>query len=151
MGSNCDSYGRFAQFWEIAPKLKGENYWHGLSVAYQNSDDLYFDKENVKAAFRSRKPNRECLMTTEEQTFLKNLPQKLVIYRGMTLQEYESRDFGVSWTLEIEKAEFFAFKYIRNMTTCHLKKMVHKMTIDKKEVIAYFNDRKEKEIIYLIK
>lgn len=153
LGSNCDSSGRFGQFWEIAPELKGENYWHGLSVAYQYSDDLYPYKKEVKKAFKSREPNRECLMTTEEQTFLKNLPQKLVIYRGMTLLEWVSGDFGVSWTLNRSVAEKFAkrkqWHIDNNKKLIPLRKMVHKITIDKKEVIAYFKEREESEIIYL--
>lgn len=151
-GALCDSYGRFERFTEIATKLKGENYWHGLSGAYQFSDDLFPYKKEVKLAFRSKKPKRKCLMTPKEQGFLRNLPQRIVIYRGMTEQEYESGDLGVSWTLNRSVAEKFATKYPRNHATAHLKKMVHKITIDKKEVIAFFNEeRSEEEIIYLHK
>ena len=40
---------------------------------------------------------------------------------------------------------------MRNFDTEHLPKTVHQLTIKKDDVIAYFGERKEFEIIYLHK
>ena len=79
----------------------------------------------------------------------KSTPEKVGIYRGMTKIELKSGEFGISWTLDKEKAEFFAYTYVRNTSTNLLPKTVHKIIVDKKDIIAYFNGRKEQEIIYI--
>ncbi len=88
-------------------------------------------------------------MDSRERNYLKKLPEQIKIYRGMTEQELEGKSFGVSWTLKKEVADFFAFDYWRNTATAHLKKTVHEITINKSDVIAFLNDRREYEIIYI--
>ena len=90
-------------------------------------------------------------MNNDELNYLENLPQEITIYRGMTLYELNSGNFGVSWSLKEKVARFFAMTYSRNLATNHLKKCIHKITIPKKDVIAFFNGREEFEIIYIKK
>ena len=94
-------------------------------------------------AFESKEPGRNYLMNNKERKYLDKLPEQITIYRGMTKVEQESKDFGVSWTLTKERAEFFAKEYQRNYTTKQLQKVVHSMIIDKKNFIAFFNEREE--------
>lgn len=144
---NVDSFNRFQTFLTLSSKLKGKNYWYALRSAYESSDNLYPYKSEVKLCFLSNEPHRKNLMTSEERNFLTKLPEKVKVYRGMTEQEYKSGEFGISWTLKKEVAEFFAFKYQRNFSTQHNKKVVHEMTIDKNSIICFWNGRKEFEII----
>jgi len=88
-------------------------------------------------------------MSKREQKYLSILPEDLTIFRGMTVQEFESGDFGVSWTLKKDVAEFFAYTYGRNQATSHLPKMVHELHVKKSDIIAYFGERKEYEVIYV--
>ena len=67
----------------------------------------------------------------------------------MTVIEFKSRIFGISWTLDPKVAHFFAFEYGRNFTTIGEEKMIHEMIISKKDVFAYLASGKEEEIIYL--
>jgi hypothetical protein len=67
----------------------------------------------------------------------------------MTVEELESGDFGVSWTLSKERAEFFAFKYGRNLSTEGKPKIVHQLEVMKVEILAYFNERNEQEVVYI--
>ena len=62
---------------------------------------------------------------------------------------YIPKEGGVSWTLRYETAEYFAETYIRNFATNHLTKVVHELVVNKSEVIAFFNERNEFEIIYI--
>lgn len=73
--------------------------------------------------------------------YMKNLPDTFVVYRG--LQENAQED-GLSWTLSKNVAEWFASRFENHGEI--IKKMVHKT-----EVIAYFNDRDEEEIVLDIK
>jgi hypothetical protein len=120
-----------------------------LRDAYELSDNLFQYKVDVKLAFARNELKKEYLMSLSERRFLENLPEQITIYRGMTENELKQKTFGCSWTLKKEVAEFFATTYERNYATNHLKKVVHEITIDKSEVIAFFNVRKEFEIIYI--
>ncbi len=148
-GVGVDSYNRFQTFLQMAPKLRGGSYWYALRIAYEGSDNMFQYTDSVKAALRSRKRGKQFLMTRAERNYLQRLPRNISIYRGMTTAELEGENFGVSWSLKRKVAEFFAWKYGRNHDTNHLPKTVKRITIPKSRVVAYFNGRKEYEIIYL--
>ena len=42
-------------------------------------------------------------MNKNELKVYNSLPENVIIYRGMTTDELESGDFGVSWTLSRER------------------------------------------------
>ena len=86
-------------------------------------------------------------MNPKERKYLKELPQLFEIHRGMTVEEFESGEFGISWTLSKSVAEFFATKYLRNHSTNHLPKMIHSLKVNKKSVLGYLNSRQEQEIV----
>ncbi|HWZ21116.1 MAG TPA: hypothetical protein VNW06_00600 [Cytophagaceae bacterium] len=140
---------KFQAFLALKPILKGKAYWHTLRRAYELSDNLYPYRFDVLNAFLSDEPYREYLMDKEERSFLKGLPERVTIYRGMTTKEKKSGYFGSSWTLSKEKAEFFAHTYGRNMATHHLKKTIHKLEINKSEILSYMISRGEEEVIYI--
>ena len=148
-GIGINSWNRFQTFLDLVPIIRGKTYWYALRTAYESSDNLYLLRDDVKASFLRNEPEREFLMTPKEIEFLKKLPERISIYRGMTEAELKHNSFGCSWTLKKEVAEFFAFTNSRNLATSNLKKTVHELTIDKNEVIAFFNGRKEFEIIYI--
>jgi hypothetical protein len=140
---------KFQVFLAIKPLLKDKLYWFALGDAYTSSDNLYCYKADVKQAFTCDEVERDYLMNKSERQYLKNLPEQITIYRGMTENELKQKSFGCSWTLKKEVADYFANTYQRNFATKHLKKVVHSMTINKSEVIAFFNGRDEFEIIYI--
>jgi hypothetical protein len=146
-----NSFERFAAFLELTTRfnLKGALYWSTLRKTYSICDDLYSYKSEIKQAFSSNEPYRNTLMSKKELNYLTALPEILTIYRGMTVKEFESGEFGVSWTLKKDVAEFFAYKYRRNFSTGHLPKMVHELKVNKSNIIAYFGERQEYEIIYI--
>ena len=145
----CDSSERFPMFLKISKRLRGELYWYTLRQCYDLSDNLLKYRKEVKESFRSEEPERNKLMSKREINYLNRLPDELIIYRGMTVEEFKSGDFGVSWTLKKKVGEFFVKKYSRNIDTDHLTKMVHEIKIKKSDVISYFGQRGEYEIIYL--
>lgn len=88
-----------------------------------------------------RKCNPKYLMGRENYEVYENLPDTFVVYRG--LQENAQED-GLSWTLSKDVAEWFASRFENDGEI--IEKIVHKT-----EVIAYFNDRDEEEIVLDIK
>ncbi len=134
---------------ELADWLHGDLYWYALRRAYQMSDNLYEFSDDVLRCFTRGDEDRDRLMTNEELQYLNSLPDTITIYRGMTKYEQKKGEFGVSWSLKKGVAKHFADKYVRNFSTNHLDKTVHSITVNKKDVIAYFGEREEYEIIYI--
>lgn len=128
---------------------KVEDFAELLGENYSTCDNLYNDRWLVRIAFTYASLCKEKLMTTEELEILKNLPDKVTIYRGMTVEESTKEHQGVSWTLDKKVAEFFAYQYIRNPSTADKPKTVVEKVIDKSEIVAVFWGRGEQEIIYM--
>ena len=149
IGFGVNSFNRFPTFLKINSQLKGENYWFALRTSYINSDNLFRFSKMIKKCFLKNEPQRESLMLPEEMEYYNNLPNQITIYRGMTEDELNQKAFGCSWTLKKEVAEYFAYTYSRNFDTSNINKVVHELTINKNEVIAFFNEREEFEIIYI--
>lgn len=109
-----------------------------ISVENINNNVNVSQMETLKML---RKCNQKYLMGQENYEVYENLPDTFVVYRG--LQENAQED-GLSWTLSKNVAEWFASRFENHGEI--IKKMVHKT-----EVIAYFNDRDEEEIVLDIK
>jgi hypothetical protein len=140
---------KFEMFRVISDLLKGKKYWYALRIAHLDSDNRFRYRMAFKKAFKSQQPNRETLMSEKDRKYLQELPEKITIYRGMTVEEFKDGDWGVSWSLKKDVAMYYAQVYGRNYDTKHLKKMVHKLVVNKSEVIAFINSRREFEIIYI--
>jgi hypothetical protein len=76
-------------------------------------------------------------MDADERFTLQNLPETVEIYRGCTNGLNED---GISWTLNRDKAEFFANRYSKGG-------IILSKQISKKEILAVFNGRGEAEVI----
>lgn len=109
-----------------------------ISVENINNNVNVSQMETLKML---RNCNKKYLMGQENYEAYENLPDTFVVYRG--LQENAQED-GLSWTLSKDVAEWFASRFENNGEI--IEKTVHKA-----EVIAYFNDREEEEIILDIK
>lgn len=125
-------------------------FWTSLKSAYILLSGAKEIIPKLKNLFTTRKGTRNCLMTESERSYLKGLPDEVQIYRGMSFQEAKSKNYGVSWTLDETVAEFFAYKHPDKYMSNDEKTVVSKV-IPKSEIIAYFEDRKEKEIIWVNK
>jgi len=86
--------------------------------------------------FKMSDPN--ILMNAEEQAKFDELPDEITIYRGLQVNKAKVR--GLSWTLSLEKAKWFANRWKKASP-------VYKAVIDKKDVFAVFTGRSEEEIV----
>ena len=78
-------------------------------------------------------------MLEDEYQKWKSFDQTLTVYRGVTSYN-EKRVKGLSWTLDEEKAKWFAERFGENGK-------VYSAEIDKKDVYAYFGSRGESEVV----
>lgn len=88
-----------------------------------------------------KRADKSKLMNKEEKEFYDSLPKIVTIYRG--LQGAKSPVRGISWTLDFEKAKWFASRW---KTVVRPGNVVTAM-IHKDHIFAYFQDRNESEII----
>ncbi len=85
-----------------------------------------------------KKASRESLMDAEELAYYDSLPDEFMVYRGIGSK---SNKKGISYSLSLEKAEWFAKRFQQK------KGYVLAGTAKKKDVLAYFNSRKEQEVL----
>lgn len=134
-------------------KMSDEVYWKTIAHCYTSSNLGHSENDIIEQYLNSPRPNRHFLMDEDERKFLADLPEEITIYRGCSKKEINSNEIRYSWTLDRKVAEFFAFEYVNIGLNLSFNKVksdfdVVEKTINKSEVIAYFNCREESEIIY---
>lgn len=134
-------------------KMSDEVYWQTIAHCYRSSNLGHSGNNIISNYLNKNRPNKHFLMDENERKFLAELPEKITIYRGCSKKEIISKKIRYSWTLDKKVAEFFAYEYSSNGLTQSLDKVksdfdVIEKTINKSEVIAYFNGRQESEILY---
>jgi len=129
---------------ELKDEIKDKDYWMLIGFCYTVSDFCYNDYETLKKYLNTNRVNKEHIMNEEDRSFLNSLPDQIKVFRGCSKKEIKNGVFRFSWTLDREIAYFFAYKYRRNSNIdCDIVEQI----IDKKDVLAYFNDRNEQEIL----
>ena len=81
--------------------------------------------------------DKKDLMSSKEKIFLMKLPKEITVYRGL---QRGAKLRGLSWTLNKDKAKWFAKRFDR-------QGKVYSAKIEKRKVFAYFNGREEEEIV----
>jgi hypothetical protein len=126
-------------------KLTDKEYWENLAHLYSLHDYEQLPFKLYKSMFNADRPEKQYLMTDEERDFLNKLPEEVTIYRGMSKKEFDSGEFGLSWTLDKSIADFFVGRVLYN----EKEKVVKELIIPKDKITAYFDGRQESEIIYI--
>ncbi len=101
---------------------------------YPNAD-VNVSKKEALALFK--RADKKKLMTEDEYKAYKALPEKVTVYRGVNGKG--SKD-GISWTLDKEKAKWFANRWGNNGK-------IYQLTVSKDDILAFFDGRSEKEVI----
>jgi hypothetical protein len=90
---------------------------------------------------RARK-RRFHVMEPAERELFDALPDRLTVYRGYSIA---GNEHGYSWTLDRNKAEWFARRYAGSSEADGV--FVASVEVNKNEVLAYFTGRNEAEIV----
>lgn len=101
-----------------------------------NSDPNVSQKE-LLAMFRAAEPTD--LMDEDEYLQFRQLDDTVTVYRGVTSFNAENIK-ALSWTIDYEKAAWFAHRFGE-------EGKVYEAQIAKEHIFAYFNSRKEQEVI----
>jgi hypothetical protein len=130
---------RLDAFIKIAKDLPDDKYWSLLASIWTDTENGWQNLDEWRALFGSDRPARGHLMDENEHFTLGNLPETVEIYRGC--QEGINED-GLSWTLDPEKAKFFAERFGK-------PGKVLKKAVNKAQIVALFSGRNEAEVICL--
>lgn len=124
----------------IVSRLCSSDFWDMVSAVWQDSENVWQHRTTWRHLWMSETPGREMAMDEQEREQFAALPAMLTIYRGVKLR---SAMRGLSWTLDRERAEYFANRLV--MKRQH--PMVLTCEVPKAETIAYLNGRREAEIV----
>lgn len=130
-------------FRKIVDKLTDAEYWKLLGEIYINSENLRQHGSILHKLLTSDRPHREQMMNGRERAYFRKLSSQFAIYRG-----YSHRNAaGWSWTLDKAKAVWFARRFAEVDAELAGKPKLATGKVKKRDVIAYFSRRKEKEIV----
>ena len=123
-------------FWkELMHKIDDNDYWTILRALWIDDgvcNDLWYI-----LLFYSKRKREHKIMKSSDRQALKKLPKKITIYRGCKDKTDEKK-----WNWSTDKS--FVKKYISTMGDGWY---IAERTIDKSDIFAYFNSRKESEVL----
>lgn len=120
----------------------GKEYWRVVGSVWTDSENIYQQFAAWKRLWASSLAGRDALMDEEEREVLAAMPEVLTVYRGFKIKKSER---GLSWTTDRDKAVWFA----RRLRYPHQSSFVAQANVAKKDVLAYFDGRNEKEVVVL--
>lgn len=118
--------------------LSDRDYWRLLAQIWIGHDVVYRDLATWRVLFGSSRPGRELLMDEAERARVAALPEVVTAYRGFS---HPGGQAGIAWTLERERAEWFA----RRFEVGHA--FVATVVVPRKRIVAVFDGRDEAEAV----
>lgn len=125
---------------KMSPKVEAFGWKHVYQMDYPARDDRFI---LVSILSKYSLTDR---MTNEELDYYNQFSEEFTIYRGTNEEEFESKEFGVSWTPEQKVAEFFAFRE-EELTSERSKRIVLAATVHKADIVTCLLGRNEYEFI----
>ena len=123
--------------------LSEEDYAKYLEDAWVSEEnpnmDLNVSRKESIGYFK--KANKKFLMNEEDYAYYKELPEELTVWKGVSPGRVS---MGLSWTDDKEKAGWFKERF-EGMSG--EEGLLLEAKINKKDVLAYFNTRGEKELV----
>lgn len=135
---------------EISDQVGDAEFWDLVGDVWKDSENAYEQYDVWSEVFHFDRACREEMMDAEDQETLAKLPEQIKVYRGAQTSltgEFDAAD-GFSWTLRRGKAKWFAERF-RSVFAEHATAEVLTARVEKKNVIAYFDGRGEREILVL--
>lgn len=126
-------------FWCIERELSDAEYARLLSLIWQDTELPGAILDSWIRLFTNPRLQREFLMTPEELSYYRALPDSVRIWRGARYPRYAR---GISWTTDPDQAAWFAQRFASKDGG-----RIYSVTVGREAIIAYFAGRKESEVI----
>jgi hypothetical protein len=117
-------------------------FWKLVGDVWQDSENIRQNLAKWKRIWSSPIEDREACMSGEDIRIFKSLSDEVEVWRGMNHKHYKRGLGGLSWTLDQDKAIWFASRFPH-----WGRPLVAKAVINKPDVLAYFGGRNESEIV----
>lgn len=124
-------------FLTIMGRLDGATYWNLLGDIWTDTETIYVNRRVWMTLLTSSQPDRQAIMSAEEQSIFAALPDKVMVYRGYVPGKNKR---GLSWTLSEVKARWFADRFGQGGAVCQ-------RIVRRSAILAYFNRRGEDEVV----
>lgn len=145
---------RIEAFVNIMDRLNDESYWRILSATWIDTENYFQFKDVWHSLLSSNRPKREAMMDEDDRKVYDALPDVFTIYRGREpgdplsrLGKRDIKKFGMSWTLKLEVAQFFAKRFQRYPTNRGITPLIYEAKVERKNIIAYLGGRNEAEVL----
>jgi hypothetical protein len=119
-------------------------YWQAVAEAWRDSDRQPLSPANWRKLLASERPGREFLMTDDERRDLVALPERVTVYRGVNAWNHLS---GLSWTLDRQRAEFFALRLSGPLGDPSPWSIVTTACVLRHRILTLSNAREEREVL----
>ena len=146
-----DGHKAFPALLEIEDLLPDKDYWKCVADVWYRTDFSFPERGEWLRLFVSQRPHRELLMSKTERKRLAAMPGTLTIYRGYEKGRARS---GLAWTLSEKRARIHAESEANRARRALFYgiatggvPMIVCGKCHKRDVLAYFNGRKEQEIV----
>lgn len=133
-----------------------KSWWPGIPVsqrsqvlaqAITDGDYLRAERYWLQRVLRElRRAGKRVFDGDEARSIYTGLPDSVPVHRGLAYAEYESGEYGVSWTLEREQAAWFATPHIRYRNADSAACVVSAW-VDKTQISGVLASRGEQEVL----
>lgn len=123
-------------------ELSGPELWPVVGWVWVDTEGVRWNLDTLRTIWGLDPRDRYLVMNEQERQFLCSLPEQVLIWRGVNHQDAV---LSLSWTLDREKAVWFARRFADDGDPI----LLAQGRISRSDVLAYFSDRKEAEIVVL--
>ena len=135
---------RAERLFEIGSEIVDDAaYWRLVADAWTDTENAWQEEETWYELLFDHRPDRQAMMDEAERSTLKGLSDPVPVFRGF---HRDGRDRGLSWTTDREQAMAFALRFA-SIEPGYARVAVG--VVPKPCVIAYLNERSEREVLAL--
>ncbi len=121
-------------------KEKPFEFWALVGRVWRDSENIHQHLKDWKQLWETAIEGRRACMSDEDIRIFDSLPEQIEVWRGTS---HKRGVAGLSWTLDREKAVWFAQRFCSESRV----PLLAKGTVEKDDVLTYLGERDEREII----
>lgn len=135
---------RIQAFMEVQFEIPDDAYWKLLAEIWIDSENIFQNHMRWWEMLSAPRQKRILFTACDDRAALRKMPEELTIYRGTKAVERDGAYLGFSWTLDQEKAAWFAKRF-----ECEEDgpPVVSTATCLRDNIVGYLTMRGEEEIV----
>lgn len=135
---------RLTALTEVAHEMNNADYWGAVAEVWIDSENIFELESLWLEVLTENRPERQVMMHPDDRAELESWDDPVTIFRGF---HRAGRELGLSWTIDREKAEWFARRKLR--PSDGTPPQIATATVAPSSIIAFLTSRGESEVIAL--